>query len=128
MKRKKRFLDLRAVIALFLPALLCIVPEPSPGHMFPSHAEPKVGATVTGPPTQVRIWFDSAMEPAFSTIAVLDESGRQVDRGDGRVNTSDATLLEVSLSPLPAGSYRVMWNVTGRDGHRSAGDFTFVVK
>ncbi|MBZ0157856.1 MAG: copper resistance protein CopC [Alphaproteobacteria bacterium] len=128
MKRNRRFLDPGWVAVLSFFALLCSAPEPSRGHMLPSHAEPKVGATVTGSPSHVRIWFDSAMDPASSTITVLDESGRKVDRGDGRVNTSDATLLEVSLSPLSSGIYRVLWNVTGRDGHRSVGDFTFAVK
>ena len=83
---------------------------------------------MTVAPTLVRIWFDGEMEPAFSTIRVQNLSGQQVDKGDGHVDSSDATLLEVSVSSLPAGNYRVIWSVVARDGHRTEGDYTFTIK
>lgn len=107
---------------------ICLYAENTWGHSFPDHSEPKVGATVAGPPARVRIWFDGALEPAFTTISVQDSTGRQVDKGDGKVNPAEATLLEVSLPSLPAGRYRVIWKVVARDGHRTAGDYTFVIK
>ncbi|MGH7909814.1 MAG: copper resistance CopC family protein [Thermodesulfobacteriota bacterium] len=97
-------------------------------HVFPEHADPEVGATVTVAPTRVRIWFDGALEPAFSTLRVENESGEQVDRGDGHGDPSDPTLLEVSLPPLPPGIYRVIWSAVARDGHRTEGDYTFTIK
>jgi copper resistance protein C len=108
--------------------LLFALPNVSQGHAFPDHAEPKVGSTVSGPPPMARIWFSGALEPAFSTIVVLDAKGVKVDKGDGRVNPSDATLLEVSLPPLASGIYRVVWKVVARDGHRTMGDHTFEIK
>jgi hypothetical protein len=51
-----------------------------------------------------------------------------VDKGDGRVNPSDSTILEVSLPPLPPGNYRVFWSVVARDGHRTEGDFPFTIE
>lgn len=51
-----------------------------------------------------------------------------VDKGDGRVNPSTMTLLEVSVPKLSPGAYRVIWNVVARDGHRTTGDYTFVIK
>jgi len=74
------------------------------------------------------IWFDSMLEPVFSTIVVQDSNGRKVDKGNGGVNASDSTLLETSLPPLSPGTYRVIWNVVARDGHRTNGDFTFSIK
>jgi methionine-rich copper-binding protein CopC len=114
--------------ALSFLFLVCAFPEVSRGHAFPDHSEPKVGSTVPDSPAGVRIWFDGALEPAFSTIAVQDSGGRGVDKGDGHVNPSDATLLEVGLPHLPPGTYRVIWSVVARDGHRTMGDFTFDVK
>ena len=128
MKRIGYFLNLQKAAALFFLSFLCALPEAALGHAFPDHSEPKVGATVTVSPAVVRIWFDGALEPAFSTIVVQDGGGKKVDKGDGRVNPSDATLLEVSLPSLPAGAYRVIWNVVARDGHRTIGDYTFVIK
>ena len=97
-------------------------------HAFPDHADPRVGAKLTVPPDRVRIWFDSALEPAFSTIMVHDAAGRMVDKKDSSVNPSDPKLLEVSVPRLPPGSYRVIWSVVARDGHRTTGDYTFVIK
>ena len=114
--------------ALFSLTFLCISPEAAQGHAFPDHADPKVGATLTVSPDRVRIWFDSALEPAFSTIMVNGADGAMVDKRDGRVNSSDAKLLEVSVPRLPPGTYRVIWSVVARDGHRSNGDYAFVIK
>ncbi len=108
--------------------LLYVFPGTAHGHAFPDHADPKVGATVSGSPERVRIWFDGDLEPAFSTIMVHNADGKMVDKRDGRVNPSDATLLEVSLPKLPPGTYRVIWNVVARDAHRTTGDYTFTIK
>ena len=121
-------MKLGTAAALFLLSFLLVLPGVSQGHAFPDHSDPKVGATVSGPPGNVRIWFDGDLEPVFSTIAVQNESGKKVDKGNGRVHPSNAVLLEVSLPPLPAGTYRVFWNVVARDGHRTMGDYTFVIK
>jgi methionine-rich copper-binding protein CopC len=97
------------------------------GHAFPDHSEPRVGWTVPVPPAQVKIWFDGAIEPIFSSITVMNAEKQRVDKGDGRVNPSDNTILEVSLPSLPPGKYRVYWSVVARDGHRTEGDFPFTI-
>ena len=107
--------------------LLTSGPRLAGAHAFPDHSEPRVGHTVSAPPA-VRIWFDGALEPAFSTIRVEDQDKRRVDEGDPRVDPRDNTVLEVSLPPLPAGAYRVFWSVVARDGHRTEGNFSFRVK
>jgi methionine-rich copper-binding protein CopC len=98
------------------------------GHAFPDHSDPRVGVTIGASPDRVRIWFDSELEPAFSTIMVHSAEGKMVDKRDGRVNPSDGKLLEVGVPRLAAGTYRVIWNVVARDGHRTNGDFTFTIK
>ena len=113
---------------LFSFALLCFLPGSSWGHAFPDHSDPKVGSTLTVSPAWVRIWFDSDLEPASSTIMVHNANNEMVDKKDGRVDPSSPTLLQVSLPKLPPGIYRVMWNVVARDGHRTIGDFTFTIK
>jgi methionine-rich copper-binding protein CopC len=112
------------LLGLLFPLLL---QEEAQCHAFPDHAEPRVGSTVTAAPS-VRIWFDGALEPAFSSLKVLNASGRRVDKNDSRVNPSDATVLEVNLLVLGPGVYRVIWSVVARDGHKTEGDFTFTVK
>jgi methionine-rich copper-binding protein CopC len=97
-------------------------------HAFPERSEPRVGAVIRSAPAEIRIWFDSTLEPAFSRLSVTAGSGDRADRGDSRVDPSDRRLLRVSLLPLAAGRYRVNWSVLAVDGHRTAGDYTFTLK
>ena len=117
---------LRLSRALLVLALVCM-PLAVWAHVFPDHSEPRVGHTVA-PPRSVRVWFDGAIEPVFSTMRVEDGDKRRVDQGDARVNPADNTLLEVSVPPLPPGRYQVFWSVVTRDGHRTEGSFPFRVK
>lgn len=111
-----------------LLAYLLFLPVSSGAHAFPDHSDPRVGSAVASPPTSVRIWFDSDLEPIFSRIIVKNSSGKQVDKGDSHVAPSNDALLIVDLPPLSPGTYHVYWNVVARDTHRTEGDFTFTVK
>lgn len=106
---------------LFIPSLLW-------AHAFPDHSDPRVGSQLATPPAQAKIWFDAELEPLFSSIEVLDVNQKRVDKGDGRVNPGDHTLLEISLPSLPPGTYQVSWSVVAHDGHRTEGRFTFKIK
>ena len=76
----------------------------------------------------MRLWFDAALEPAFSSLRVQTARGQPVDHEDGQVDARDATLLSVRLPPLAPGTYRVLWSVVARDGHRTEGTYTFTVQ
>ncbi len=96
-------------------------------HAFMDHARPAVGSTVHGSPAEVKLWFTQELEPAFSTIRVIDKNGRQVDKGNKEVDRGDKTLLRISVPQLPPGIYRVIWRVLSVDTHVTEGDFTFEV-
>jgi copper resistance protein C len=128
MIKSARSFDVRSTAVLLLTILLFLMPNSARGHAYPDHADPRVGATINASPDRVRIWFDSELEPAFSTIMVHNAENTMVDNRDGHVNRSDATLLEVSVPRLLPGTYRVIWSVVARDGHRTAGDYTFSIK
>lgn len=86
-----------------------------------------MGATIEKAPTAVKVWFNSRLEPLFSTLSVKDAAGRVVSQGPATVDRDDSSLLEVPLPPLSAGTYHVYWSVTSKDGHRTEGDFEFTV-
>lgn len=96
-------------------------------HAFLERAEPRVGSTVKAAPSQVRLWFTEALEPAFSTLEVVNQSGERVDRGPARVDAASPAVLQVPLKPLVPGTYRVKWRVLSVDTHVTEGDFTFRV-
>jgi copper resistance protein C len=113
----------RAVIA----AMLLCWAAASYAHAFVDHAAPRVGATVSSAPPEVRIWFNQELEPAYSQVKVLNAAGAQVDKSDARVDATDPALLRVSLEALGPGVYKVVWRVISVDAHVTEGDFTFRV-
>ena len=96
-------------------------------HAFLDHAVPLVGGTVHGSPGEVKVWFTQELEPAFSTLRVVDRNGAQVDRQNNRVDPSDRTLMTVSLPNLPPGKYKVLWHALSVDTHTTEGTFSFEI-
>lgn len=97
-------------------------------HAFPDHSVPAVGGVVGQSPAEIRIWFTQKLEPSFSGVEVFDGKGARVDQGDAKVDVQEPTLLRVSLKPLAAGTYNVVWHVVSIDTHATQGDFAFTVK
>jgi methionine-rich copper-binding protein CopC len=110
--------------ALAIVALLSLV-STAAAHGVLERTEPRGGSTLKTAPSQVRLTFTGAIEPAFSRVQVLDTGGRRVDLGDGAVDPAKRTLLRVSLPALPAGRYKVAWRVLSVDSHMTEGDFSF---
>ena len=111
--------------AVLLAALA--LPSAVLAHAFLDRAVPAVGSTVHGQPAEVRLRFSQPLEPAFSTVKVLDAAGKQVDRRDKGLGAGDASVMKVSLPRLAPGVYRVVWRVLSVDTHVTEGDFTFEV-
>lgn len=112
-------------VAVAWTLVLCVAAAGA--HAFLDRADPRVGSRVKTPPAQVRLWFTERLEPAFSTMRVLDAAGKQVDMQDARVDPGDGALLVVSIPPLGPGSYKVVWRVLSVDTHVTEGNFTFTV-
>ena len=125
--RNKKFIA--CVIAIVATAtILAAIPAKSWGHAFPVRSDPRVGWTVANAPAKVTIWFDSELEPAFSSIAVYNSAKQQVDKGNSRVTGPDGSVLEVDLPALATGIYRVYWKALSKDTHVTEGDFSFSIE
>ena len=111
----------------FLLALAWLASPAAFAHAYLDRTSPEAASTVRGSPAEVKLWFSHALEPAFSTVRVVDSGGKQVDRQDKRVDAGEAKLLKVSLPPLAPGPYRVIWRVLSADGHVTRGEFRFEV-
>ncbi len=115
----------RTIVSLFLIVLTGAARVEA--HAFLKDAEPDVGSTIQASPSEVRIRFTENIEPAFSSIQVFDASGKEVDKRDVHLDRSDREVLHVSLPPLIAGIYKVVWRVVSVDTHVTNGSFTFRV-
>src|SRR5690349_18559121 len=79
-----------------------------------AHAEllrsiPESNAALDVSPAQIELFFTEPLESSFSSVKVLDSTGKQIDNGDSRVDPLDTYHLTVSIRSLPDGIYTVSW-------------------
>lgn len=120
-------------LRLLFPTMFCVALFAiSPGHAY-AHASlyravPSDGQVVTPAPTSIKLVFDRPIEASFSLVRVVDRSGSQVDDGKSEVRSDDPKMLEVGLTSLSPGTYKVVWKIVALDGHRTSGSYSFTVK
>ena len=108
--------------------LMVVASTHADAHAFLDYSEPAVGATLSVPPAQVKIWFTEKLHHATSTIQVFDAAGREVDKKDVTFDPRNELEMGVSLGKLPPGTYKVVWNAVAIDTHHTQGTFPFTVK
>lgn len=91
-------------------------------------ASPKAGATLDVAPNEIRLQFNEALEPTFSTIKLTDPNGVDVAYLKVEIAKASMKVMQASLPVLPAGAYSVHWSAMTRDGHKTKGAYTFMVK
>ena len=109
-------------------AACALIATAAAGHAVPQRAEPREEGTLKRAPDEVKLYFTERLEPAYSSVRVLNDRGAQVDRRDSRVDRSNPVLLRATLPPLPPGTYRVMWRVLSIDADVTEGGFTFRIE
>ena len=117
-----------AIVALLAFAAIALALAES-GVAF-AHAHLKTAtilpdATVTSVPATLTLTFTEETSPTETRLKVTDASGKQVDKGDLKVNGANAT---VSLNTLPDGKYTVTFrSFTEDDSGLLDGSYTFTV-
>lgn len=111
---------------LFSAAVL-VAPSAS-AHAMLKASSPASGAVLKSSPTEITLTSNEKIEQAFSSVTVASIKGKMVKTEKGIVDATNATVMRVRLTKLPAGMYTVKWAVAGNDGHRRTGNFPFSVK
>jgi methionine-rich copper-binding protein CopC len=109
-------------------ALCALSAGTAAGHAMLQRAEPRVESTLRRAPGEVKLFFTERLEPAYSSVRVLNDQDVQVDRRDSRVDRANPVLLRVTLPPLGPGRYRVVWRVLSIDTDVTEGSFTFSIE
>jgi methionine-rich copper-binding protein CopC len=91
-------------------------------------AEPPIESRLKRPPDEVKLYFSERIEPAYSSVRVVNDRGEQVDRRDTRVDRANPALLRATLPPLARGKYKVLWRVLSIDADVTEGAFTFTIE
>ncbi|CAJ0784425.1 hypothetical protein LMG7141_01513 [Ralstonia condita] len=111
-----------------LAAAMTIAPTIALAHGKLESTEPAAGSTVSAVTSPLRMTFNEALEPAFSTAHVTDVKGSAVTTVKATVDPTNPRSLTVRAPKLAAGTYSVDWAVMTHDGHKTTGRYTFTVK
>ena len=116
------------VFALLACLTTFIAEQPAAAHANLLRASPEPSQPLDAPPERVIIWFTEPIEPAFSTINVLDARGADATEGETRFDPTEPTAMWVPLAQLGNGTYTVVWkNVSSVDGHKATGSYLFSI-
>ena len=115
---------MRTLVAIISLSLAPFVVAVAQAHAFLDHASPLVGSTVPAAPHEVALSFTQNLEPAFSSVEVMDGSGARVDQGKAAIS---GNTMHIGLKALSPGTYRVRWHALSVDTHTTEGSFTFHV-
>ena len=109
-------------VAIVAVLLVTALPEIATAHAILLRVDPPTGRPLASVPPAVSLLFSEPIDPEFSRVQVFDESGKQVDTGNSKV---DDTVLGVALQPgLPNGVYTVKWrSLSTIDVHPEAGQY-----
>jgi copper resistance protein C len=110
-----------------LGALLLATAQLAFAHAHPTQQTPAPNATIEAP-HEVAIDFTEGLEPAFSTLTVIDAAGKQVNSAKSAVDANNKKHMSVAVDDLKTGTYQVEWTAVADDGHRTQGHYLFNVK
>ena len=114
-----------AMIALF--AGLNFITPCSLAHTMLDRAQPPVGAVLSASPPAILLHFDSRIESSVSSIHLFAADGSPVPLPAQHQKEAQG-VLSVALPALLPGTYRVVWQAFGLDGHRTHGDYRFTIQ
>jgi hypothetical protein len=115
--------------AVLMAGLMALAFAPAAlAHAALVKSEPARRAELSKAPSQVRLWFNEKIEPAYATIQVLRQGGVPVVHPPAVVDKDDAKLLVLQLPQLDPGAYTVKYRVLSVDGHTVDYGYTFTVK
>jgi hypothetical protein len=80
---------------------------------------------VPGPAFEVRIEFNQRIDAVRSKLSVVSTKGETYPVR--MLAVDDVNVLAGHVSGVPAGNYRLRWQVLAIDGHITRGDIPFTV-
>lgn len=99
---------------------------PALAHSFLVDATPSAKDHVSASPKTVKLRFGGGVEPSYSTISILDSSGKLIVEG-AKGKPEKPRELTLDAPELAAGAYVVKFRVLSSDGHIVEGQYEFTV-
>lgn len=98
-------------------------------HTSLIRSEPAKDSVVRVAPTELRLWFNEALDLAVTRVTLTDGNRQPVPTGAlTRSDAANAPIVAPLAEPLPDGNYSVSWSTSSKDGHPVRGTFRFSVR
>lgn len=110
-------------IGLLLSVLLLLLaPATVTAHTGLQSSSPAKGETIDKPLTEIRMEFNTDIEP-LSTFELKNDKNETIKVSSIGI---DKSIMSGKINPaLPNGEYTVSWKIIGRDGHPVENKFSF---
>jgi len=106
--------------------LLLVIVSPSAAHEELVTSEPAAGAVLDAPPQEVVLTFSGELTPDSGFI-LFSPADDEVGTGALDLTVADRNVLRGDGVDAGEGSYTVLWNAVGADGHPLEGTLTWTV-
>ncbi len=113
---------------IYVFCILLVSPATVLPHASLVKSVPARRAQIFKAPAQIQLWFNERLEARFSSLRVIDSSGKRVDLGNVEVSTDDPKRISVGVNPLAPGQYRIGFRVLSVDGHIVEDEFPFTIR
>jgi copper resistance protein C len=117
---------MKLIFGAGLAAAICLSAATAFAHSFLVDASPSAKDHVATSPKLVKLRFGGGVEPAYSSISILDSTGKLVVEGAKGVQDKPRELT-LDAPELAVGSYVVKFRVLSSDGHIVEGKYEFTV-
>lgn len=107
---------------------LLVAPSMVLSHASLVKSVPARRAQIFKSPAQIQLWFNERVEARFSSLRVIDSSGKRVDLGNVEVSTDDAKKISVGVNSLAPGQYKIKFRVLSVDGHVVEDEVPFTIR
>jgi putative copper export protein/methionine-rich copper-binding protein CopC len=121
-----RHLAKGSAAAILAAALSLLGPTVAFAHPRFERSEPAAGAHLDRVPAGLRLVFSAAIERAFTRLQLLGPDSTEVQLGE--IGLDSARIVTTAIrGALRAGTYTVVWQVAGADGHPIRGRYSFTI-
>jgi hypothetical protein len=97
-------------------------------HAHLEAAQPPVNGTVKTAPNQLDLKFSEELNLKFTGVKVTGPDKKEVKTDGDMLMDGDKTFMVDLPAGLGAGTYKVEWHALSQDGHKTHGDYKFIVK
>lgn len=103
-----------------------LLPSGALAHALVTESSPALGASLAAAPARATLRFNSRIDQARSKLTLIGPDGS--NQVLAVATDTPPTVLDAPLpADLPAGAWRLRWQVLAADGHITRGDVSFTL-